>query len=54
MKPPGSENAIIDNYVPIFVPGEYKIVKVDKDGNPIYDVEENDDKDAKRKPKHDF
>jgi hypothetical protein len=24
LSPPGSENAIIDNYVPIFRPGEYK------------------------------
>merc|ERR1712109_45095 len=55
LKPPGSENAILDNYVPIFVPGEYKIVKFDKDGKPIYDAEENDDDPAaKRKPKHDF
>merc|ERR1712018_316822 len=50
LKPPGSENAIIDNYVPIFIPGEYKIVKFDKDGNPIYQEEE--EADAKRKPKH--
>ena len=50
MKPPGSENAIIDNYVPIFVPGEYKIVKFDKDGKPNY--EEGNDEAAKRKPKH--
>jgi len=49
LKPPGSENAIIDNYVPIFVPGEYKIVKFDAKGNPIY---EEDEKDAKRTPKH--
>merc|ERR1711992_245478 len=41
LKPPGSENAIIDNYVPIFIPGEYKIVKFDKDGNPIYQEEED-------------
>ena len=55
LKPPGSENAILDNYVPIFVPGEYKIVKVDQDGKPIFDAEENDDDaSAKRKPKHDF
>merc|ERR1711874_679849 len=25
LKPPGHENAIIDNYVPIFRPGEFKI-----------------------------
>merc|ERR1711963_452174 len=50
LKPPGSENAIIDNYVPIFVPGEYKIVKFDKDGKPNY--EEGNDEAAKRKPKH--
>jgi hypothetical protein len=25
LKPPGSENAVIDNYVPIFKPGQYKI-----------------------------
>merc|ERR1712012_1467100 len=50
LKPPGSENAIIDNYVPIFVPGEYKIVKFDSKGNPIY---EDDEKEAtKRTPKH--
>jgi len=49
LKPPGSENAIIDNYVPIFIPGEYKIVKFDKDGNPIYQEEEDS---VKRKPKH--
>merc|ERR1711994_170722 len=49
LKPPGSENAIIDNYVPIFIPGEYKIVKFDKDGNPIYQ-EEEDPEEAKRKP----
>jgi hypothetical protein len=49
LKPPGSENAIIDNYVPIFIPGEYKIVKFDKDG--AY-YEEEDTKAAKRKPKH--
>ena len=48
LKPPGSENAIIDNYVPIFIPGEYKIVKFDKDGNPIYQEEDS----VKRKPKH--
>lgn len=50
LEPPGSENAIIDNYVPIFIPGEYKIVKFDKDGNPIYQEEDVDD--SKRKPKH--
>merc|ERR1711860_77063 len=45
-----TENAIIDNYVPIFVPGEYKIVKFDPKGNPIY---EEDEKEAtKRTPKH--
>ena len=49
LEPPGSENAIIDNYVPIFIPGEYKIVKFDKDG--AY-YEEEDTKAAKRKPKH--
>ena len=49
LKPPGSENAIIDNYVPIFIPGEYKIVKFGKDG-AVY--EEDDTKAAKRKPKH--
>ena len=49
LKPPGSENAIIDNYVPIFIPGEYKIVKFDKDG--AY-YEEEDTKAEKRKPKH--
>ena len=49
LEPPGSENAIIDNYVPIFIPGEYKIVKFDKDG-AVY--EEEDTKAAKRKPKH--
>merc|ERR1712172_415028 len=27
MNPPGHENAIIDNYVPIYRPGEYKIRK---------------------------
>merc|ERR1711923_65660 len=27
LKPPGHENAIIDNYVPIYRPGEYKIRK---------------------------
>lgn len=27
LKPPGHENAIIDNYVPIFRPGEFKIRK---------------------------
>ena len=43
LKPPGSENSILDNYVPIFVPGEYKIVKRDQDGKQIYDAEENDD-----------
>ena len=48
LKPPGSENAIIDNYVPIFIPGEYKIVKFGKDGA----VYEEEDKAAKRKPKH--
>ena len=48
LEPPGSENAIIDNYVPIFIPGEYKIVKFDKDGKPIYEEED----DSKRKPKH--
>merc|ERR1711923_171988 len=29
MKPPGHENAIIDNYVPIYRPGEYKIRKTE-------------------------
>merc|ERR1712227_638838 len=29
MKPPGHENAIIDNYVPIYGPGEYKIRKTE-------------------------
>merc|ERR1712183_1168259 len=48
LEPPGSENAIIDNYVPIFIPGEYKIVKFDKDGA----VYEEEDKAAKRKSKH--
>merc|ERR1712141_588450 len=50
LKPPGSENAIIDNYVPIFVPGEYKIVKFDPKGNPIYEEDEIDA--TKRTPKH--
>lgn len=34
LKPPGSENAIIDNYVPIFRKGEYKIRHLDNSGNP--------------------
>merc|ERR1711963_1050909 len=29
MNPPGHENAIIDNYVPIYRPGEYKIRKTE-------------------------
>lgn len=29
LKPPGHENAIIDNYVPIYRPGEYKIRKTE-------------------------
>ena len=53
LEPPGSENAIFDNYVPIFVPGEYKIAKLDKDGKQIMD-EEEDKESNKRKPKHDF
>ncbi len=55
LEPPGSENAIIDNYVPIFRPGEYKIVKFDKDGTPIYQEDDQNLKDfdeTKRKPKH--
>jgi len=28
-KPPGHENAIVDNYVPIFRPGQYKIRKTE-------------------------
>jgi hypothetical protein len=32
LSPPGSENAIIDNYVPIFRPGEYKIRHLDDKG----------------------
>ena len=39
LNPPGSENGIIDNYVPIFRPGEYKIKHLDND---------------KRKPKKEF
>jgi len=29
LQPPGHENAIIDNYVPIYRPGEYKIRKTE-------------------------
>ena len=32
LKPPGYENAIIDNYVPIFKPGQYKIRRLDNQG----------------------
>ncbi len=31
LKPPGSENAIDDNYIPIFREGAYKIKKIDLD-----------------------
>ena len=31
LNPPGSENGIIDNYVPIFRPGEYKIKHLNND-----------------------
>eukprot|EP00096_Caligus_rogercresseyi_P008954 TRINITY_DN2944_c0_g1_i1.p1 TRINITY_DN2944_c0_g1~~TRINITY_DN2944_c0_g1_i1.p1 ORF type:complete len:142 (+),score=45.42 TRINITY_DN2944_c0_g1_i1:84-509(+) len=34
LKPPGYENAIIDNYVPIFKRGEYKILYLDSHGRP--------------------
>ena len=54
LEPPGSENAIIDNYVPIFVPGEYKIVKTDKEGNPIYETDDKEESKRIPKQKHDF
>ena len=56
LKPPGSENAIIDNYVPIFRPGEFKIRKLDQHGKPIPEEEEKINKafEKKRRPKNDF
>ena len=29
LEPPGHENAIIDNYVPIYRPGEFKVRKTE-------------------------
>ena len=50
LKPPGSENAVIDNYVPIFKPGQYKIRHLDDKGRFIDEIVDEDDK--KRRPKN--
>lgn len=46
LTPPGSENAIIDNYVPIYRKGEYKIVPIPGDDaksrRPRKEFSEND------------
>jgi hypothetical protein len=57
LTPPGSENAIIDNYVPIFKAGEYKIVKQDSQGKRIMDDDDEEEEAVvvdRRKPKNDF
>ena len=59
LDPPGSENAIIDNYIPIFRPGEFKIRHTDNRGNSIEEKEdsegsEEDEEEKKRTPKKDF
>ena len=58
LKPPGYENAVIDNYVPIFKPGQYKIRHLDDKGRFIDDikvaaVDDVEDVEAKkRRPKN--
>ena len=62
LKPPGSENAIIDNYVPIFRKGEYKIKKVGVDAKDLLRQreeakrarEEEEKNESQREPKNDF
>ena len=49
LKPPGSENAIIDNFVPIFKPGKYKIGKLLGE-----DDEEEEEEEPVRRPKNEF
>ena len=56
LKPPGYENAIIDNYVPIFKPGQYKIRHLDNQGRfePTDEEKEVEKKkeEKKRRPKN--
>ena len=53
LKPPGSENAVIDNYVPIFKPGQYKIRHLDDKGRFIDDLKDDLEAEAKkRRPKN--
>ncbi len=49
LKPPGSENAVIDNYVPILRKGEYKIGKLPEEREA-----EEAEEEANRNPKKDF
>lgn len=48
LKPPGSENAHIDNFVPIFRKGEYKIGELPENRVKKGDADDN------RRPKNDF
>ena len=66
LKPPGSENAVIDNYVPIFRKGEYKIKKVGVDAKDVKKIQDarraeeakakakEEEEQNKREPKNDF
>jgi hypothetical protein len=51
LQPPGYENAVIDNYVPIFKPGQYKIRHLDDKGR-FKDADDQEEKDKKRRPKN--
>jgi hypothetical protein len=56
LKPPGHENAIVDNFVPIFREGEYK--KVTDVKKVLEEKRKREEKERlarlERKPKHDF
>lgn len=65
LKPPGSENAVIDNYVPIFRKGAYKIQHIDSPDDikrrnwrekqeKLKKAEEEEKNKSVREPKNDF
>lgn len=54
LKPPGSENAVIDNFVPIFREGEYKIGELPEDRIRKKTGRRAEDAPVDRRPKNDF
>ena len=54
LKPPGSENAVIDNFVPILRKGEYKIGKLPEEREEEERLRKEAEEEAKRNPKKDF